>query len=1106
MKQLLFFILIFSAFNLKDDLSKETIKEQQSCDYTLIIDADDFANQETSVEIIDEFGDIVLSVPIGNIVSSAINTFPFSTPIPSPHLTITIQDSWGDGMQAASCGFGNIDGTFAVVDTSGSYLFGPQYFEGCDCANCGVVNETHTFPASCSPIIPGCTNPCAINYDPGATEDDGSCDFGIIDDGCDITEDLYDEVACVTIHIPDCPEGTAFDAAACSCEDSFTCPEDIIISSSEIFCGASMNVVNNPTHTVISINGEDLQLINNNINIIIENDDTQLIKDEAEIMLNDFINTIKLCIQKAKQLTDEAKQLIECAKKLEQEANELDKAAKKAEQDAKEDFEDSVAIMTAGILAAGAAALAGGIPGWIAAAVAITTAATLSAQAAERGAEHMREAKDLRNQTQKKRDVAKEKMEKAKGLHILVKKEIKKIEKMLKELEMLFQPLIANNEFDIQSIINNLNLSNQHLNQRKQLFNNIDSIGIAINILTDSIENNNNEISLLSYKVERSFMVNEELLTWVDEAAIANNDEEFARLLNLVIDRYSVTEDMINDIILYTNQDIPKYDSIVLMSNNIDLIYEADSTLNNQMDEIFDQTISGIDSLTINIDEIISVDYVLPIGTTTIGVESIDSLGNLNSCTFDVTVFDDKVPEWMKPDSLEIFVANDSSFCGAIVDYGFPIIYEACPATIELVEGLGSGSLYPVGTTVDIYQATDASGNTSTYDVSIIVQDKELPKFDNCPDTLTYFTTPNSCSGDVILPPFSAIDNCNPDITVGCGWPPGQVWNGGSSPFQSDEYWFTAITEDYSGNQNTWRSLVQVIDNQNPSMICKDITVALNGNDTTYISAIDIDNGSFDNCQIVGLSVVPSMFTSNDIGTNTLTMRAIDSYGNISSCQGIVNITSNSTLFSAKIFLSGSRDSDTILMRDDLRTLSDFPLTSPYGTGESIAPLVLATTEADAIVDWIKIELRDPTDPTMVVATRSALIQRDGDIVDLDGVSPVALAYSGDYYVVIDHRNHLGIMSAEPLSLSGSVSYDFTTAQHQAYGTNAMMDMDGVYGMIGGDANGSNSISAADRAETWNYRNISGYYDHDVNLSGGTTAADRAMAWNNRNLQSQIPT
>lgn len=79
---------------------------------------------------------------------------------------------------------------------------------------------------------------------------------------------------------------------------------------------------------------------------------------------------------------------------------------------------------------------------------------------------------------------------------------------------------------------------------------------------------------------------------------------------------------------------------------------------------------------------------------------------------------------------------------------------------------------------------------------------------------------------------------------------------------------------------------------------------------------------------------------------------------------------------------------------------------------------VFNVTGENAIVDWIFVELRDKNDYTSVVATRGGLIQRDGDIVDLDGTS--ALFFNDvnpDYYfVVVRHRNHLGVMTKYPVS------------------------------------------------------------------------------------------
>lgn len=112
-----------------------------------------------------------------------------------------------------------------------------------------------------------------------------------------------------------------------------------------------------------------------------------------------------------------------------------------------------------------------------------------------------------------------------------------------------------------------------------------------------------------------------------------------------------------------------------------------------------------------------------------------------------------------------------------------------------------------------------------------------------------------------------------------------------------------------------------------------------------------------------------------------------------------------------KIFLQGPFDNSTDLMGDDLRQASLLP--SSFGGNNLTGANVLATTGNDAIVDWVEIELRPSNDPSTVISQRAALLQRDGDVVDVDGVSPLNYDTlpAGDYHIAVKHRNHLGIMS-----------------------------------------------------------------------------------------------
>ncbi len=86
----------------------------------------------------------------------------------------------------------------------------------------------------------------------------------------------------------------------------------------------------------------------------------------------------------------------------------------------------------------------------------------------------------------------------------------------------------------------------------------------------------------------------------------------------------------------------------------------------------------------------------------------------------------------------------------------------------------------------------------------------------------------------------------------------------------------------------------------------------------------------------------------------------------------------------------------------------------------------------DAIVDWVFVELRSNNNNSEVIATRSGLVQRDGDVVDVD--NSLGLSFTGvpsdDYYVVVRHRSHLGAMTANPQTTAQlNTLVDFTKSQ-----------------------------------------------------------------------------
>ncbi len=169
----------------------------------------------------------------------------------------------------------------------------------------------------------------------------------------------------------------------------------------------------------------------------------------------------------------------------------------------------------------------------------------------------------------------------------------------------------------------------------------------------------------------------------------------------------------------------------------------------------------------------------------------------------------------------------------------------------------------------------------------------------------------------------------------------------------------------------------------------------------------------------------------------------------------------------------------------------------------------------DAIVDWVFVELRSKDNYRTAIATRSGLLQRDGDIVDLDGVSPLGFAglTVDSFYVVVRHRSHLGVMSrlvsrnqlVDFTSVNTPV-FDFGLSLNNGYDyTNSATNTatkNGYRTLWAGDFNGDGKLKFTNPSDDINvlYFDILfhegnpnananfnfgyGYYQGDVNMNG----------------------
>ncbi len=278
--------------------------------------------------------------------------------------------------------------------------------------------------------------------------------------------------------------------------------------------------------------------------------------------------------------------------------------------------------------------------------------------------------------------------------------------------------------------------------------------------------------------------------------------------------------------------------------------------------------------------------------TSTVTYEATDAAGNTSFCSFTITVTDTTRPSIICP--ADISVSNDVGVCGAEVTYPLTAS-DNCTFNVAQIDltTLTSGDTYPVGTTDQAYEVTDASGNTATCSFTITVTDDE-PITITCPGTLVRNTDPGTCDHTAVgadLDLAGSVDNCavasvTNDLT-GTSSLAGYVFSKGRTTVS----W---LVEDMHGNTSTCVHDVRIRD--------REVPVFDNCPDDTTIVVPSLTTGAFhtwsaltatDNCDnpnqltISGFPLSGSFFS---VGTTTVTWLGTDRSNNDGICEFDVTV------------------------------------------------------------------------------------------------------------------------------------------------------------------------------------------------------------------------
>lgn len=256
-----------------------------------------------------------------------------------------------------------------------------------------------------------------------------------------------------------------------------------------------------------------------------------------------------------------------------------------------------------------------------------------------------------------------------------------------------------------------------------------------------------------------------------------------------------------------------------------------------------------------------------------------------------------------------------------------------------------------------------------------------------------------------------------------------------------------------------------------------------------------------DYCSGIFKYITGSGYTAN---ASTSTDFGFSSFGEDQNSEVYVTNRSNGNIYKltsienckleSNIMLGGPYNLVDGLMDDNLRVAGLIPLEDPYGFGYFINETVLDVAGPDAIVDWVYLQLRSSVNSGLIEIDMPALIQRNGDIVNMDGFSPVSFPYPpNQYFISVHHRNHLGFMTENIQDFSnGILALNFSNIS--TYGNDATMAIIGGEAMWPGDVTGDGIVKYTgldnDRdgilieigGSTTN--TTSGYKYEDVNMDG----------------------
>jgi len=380
----------------------------------------------------------------------------------------------------------------------------------------------------------------------------------------------------------------------------------------------------------------------------------------------------------------------------------------------------------------------------------------------------------------------------------------------------------------------------------------------------------------------------------------------------------------------------------------------------------------------------------LDVGIYAVTVISADISGNSSNCTIALTINDLEKPTVVtKNITVQLNATGNASITDKQVDNGSS---DNCTPQANLIfeTNIKSFNCSNIASPVTVtLKVIDASGNTATSSATVTVEDKVKPIIVIKNIIVHLDGTGNGTITDKAVDNGSS-DNCTPQANL--------IFETNIKSFNCSNIGspvtVTLKVTDGSGNTASASATVTVEDKIAPTVLTKNITAQITQGGDAIITVSQVDNGSYDACGGVTLSLSKYTFYCHNIGPNTVVLTATDANGNTASATAIVTVEDHvpPTMFTKNIIVQLDADGTVAISPNDVNNGSydacsviNYSLSKSTFNCSNIGPntVVLKATDANGNTATANatVTVEDKVAPIALAKNITAQITQGGNAI-----------------------------------------------------------------------------------------------------------------------------